>query len=64
MLKASENLSYEIVPLTPEKFEEWYPLYEEEVVNKPGGKRNVARAPAGRAPHTKTALKWTTLLIR
>lgn len=43
MLKASENIRHEVVPLTPEKFEQWYPIYENEVVNKPGGKRNVAR---------------------
>lgn len=43
MLKASENIHYEVAPLTPEKFEQWYPLYESEVVNKPGGKRNVTR---------------------
>jgi hypothetical protein len=43
MLKASENIPVVVEPLTPEKFEQWYPLYEEEVVNKPGGKRNVAR---------------------
>jgi len=42
-LKDSENLPFEIGPLTPEKFEEWYPVYEAEVVGKPGGKRNVAK---------------------
>lgn len=43
MLKASENIPMVVEPLTPEKFEQWYPIYESEVVNKPGGKRNVAR---------------------
>lgn len=41
-LKASEEVPLEIGPLTVEKFEQWYPIYEEEVVGKPGGKRNVA----------------------
>ncbi|MDO8757614.1 MAG: hypothetical protein Q7J64_06360, partial [Elusimicrobiota bacterium] len=43
MLKASENIPVKIELLTQEKFDQWYPLYESEVVNKPGGKRNVAR---------------------
>jgi len=43
MLKASAGLAVKVEPLTLEKFDEWYPIYEDEVVNKPGGKRNVAR---------------------
>lgn len=43
MLKASAGLTVKVEPLTLEKFDEWYPIYEDEVVNKPGGKRNVAR---------------------
>lgn len=43
MLKASAGLMVKVEPLTLEKFDEWYPIYEDEVVNKPGGKRNVAR---------------------
>jgi hypothetical protein len=43
MLAASETIPHEVVPLTLEKFDEWYPIYEDEVVNKPGGKRNVSR---------------------
>ena len=43
MLKASENIPMVVEPLTQEKFEQWYPIYESEVVNKPGGKRNVGR---------------------
>ena len=43
MLKASGGLTVKVEPLTLEKFDEWYPIYEDEVVNKPGGKRNVAR---------------------
>ena len=41
MLKASEGLPFEIGPLTAEKFAQWYPIYVDEVVGKPGGKRNV-----------------------
>ncbi|PIR19714.1 MAG: hypothetical protein COV48_00470 [Elusimicrobia bacterium CG11_big_fil_rev_8_21_14_0_20_64_6] len=40
-LAASEKIPTELVPLTAEKYEQWYPIYEEEVVGKPGGKRNV-----------------------
>ncbi len=43
MLKASGGLTVKVEPLTLAKFDEWYPIYEDEVVNKPGGKRNVAR---------------------
>ena len=42
-LASSEHIPTEIVPLTDAKFKEWYPIYEDEVVGKPGGKRNVAR---------------------
>lgn len=42
-LADSAGLTTEIGPLTVEKFEEWYPIYEDEVVGKPGGKRNVAK---------------------
>ncbi len=41
-LAASEKIPVEMVPLTVEKYEQWYPVYEDEVVGKPGGKRNVA----------------------
>lgn len=42
-LAASDRIPTEIGPLTVEKFEQWYLIYEDEVVGKPGGKRNVAR---------------------
>ncbi len=41
-LAASGKIRTEIVPLTVEDFERWHPIYEDEVVGKPGGKRNVA----------------------
>lgn len=41
-LAASEKVRTRIAPLTVEEFERWYPVYEDEVVGKPGGKRNVA----------------------
>ncbi|MDP3542715.1 MAG: hypothetical protein Q8T11_09655 [Elusimicrobiota bacterium] len=41
-LAASANIPTRIVPLTVEDYERWYPVYEDEVVGKPGGKRNVA----------------------
>jgi hypothetical protein len=40
-LAASEHIRTELVPLTVEQYEKWYPVYEDEVVGKPGGKRNV-----------------------
>ena len=42
-LKASEGFKFgPPEPLTAEKFAQWYPLYQEEIVsNKPGGKSNV-----------------------
>lgn len=40
-LAASENTPVKIAPLTVEDFEKWYPIYEDEVVGKPGGKRNI-----------------------
>ncbi|HEX4046598.1 MAG TPA: hypothetical protein VH309_02120 [Elusimicrobiota bacterium] len=42
-LEASANIPTKIAPLTVADFEQWYPIYEDEVVGKPGGKRNVAR---------------------
>jgi hypothetical protein len=42
-LADSDHIPTEIVPLSDAKFQEWYPIYEDEVVGKPGGKRNVAR---------------------
>jgi hypothetical protein len=39
---SSERIPTKIGPLTVEDFEKWYPVYEDEVVGKPGGKRNVA----------------------
>lgn len=41
-LAASEKVRTEVGPLTVENYERWYPVYEDEVVGKPGGKRNVA----------------------
>lgn len=43
MLKMSDGIPVVVEQLTQEKFDQWYPIYESEVVNKPGGKRNVAR---------------------
>lgn len=40
-LASSEKIRTEIKPLTIEQYEQWYPVYEDEVVGKPGGKRNV-----------------------
>jgi hypothetical protein len=40
-LAASAHIRTELVPLTVEQYEKWYPVYEDEVVGKPGGKRNV-----------------------
>jgi hypothetical protein len=40
-LAASEKIHTELSPLTVENYEKWYPIYEDEVVGKPGGKRNV-----------------------
>ena len=40
-LAASAYICTELVPLTVEQYEKWYPVYEDEVVGKPGGKRNV-----------------------
>ncbi|HXT02086.1 MAG TPA: hypothetical protein VN915_15525 [Elusimicrobiota bacterium] len=42
-LAASDKIQTKLVPLTVEDFEKWYPVYEDEVVGKPGGKRNIAR---------------------
>lgn len=41
-LAASDKIRTKVAPLTVEDFERWYPIYEDEVVGKPGGKRNVA----------------------
>ncbi|MBI3565241.1 MAG: hypothetical protein HY079_08600 [Elusimicrobia bacterium] len=41
-LAASEKIPTKVGPLTVEDYEKWYPIYEDEVVGKPGGKRNVA----------------------
>lgn len=41
-LAASEKVPTTLGPLTVEQYERWYPVYEDEVVGKPGGKRNVA----------------------
>jgi hypothetical protein len=43
-LALSDKAVYELKPLTVEDYEAWYPIYEEEVVGKPGGKRNIARS--------------------
>ncbi|MDE2143388.1 MAG: hypothetical protein KGJ84_13345 [Elusimicrobia bacterium] len=40
-LASSEKIHTELKPLTVENYEKWYPIYEDEVVGKPGGKRNV-----------------------
>jgi hypothetical protein len=42
-LEASAGIPTKLVPLTVADYEKWYPVYEDEVVGKPGGKRNVAR---------------------
>ncbi len=42
-LASSDGVPFEVAPLTVEKYEQWYPIYEEEVVGKPGGKRNVGQ---------------------
>jgi len=57
-LKDSEDLPREIGPLSPEKFEQWYPIYEEEVVGKPGGKRNVDRDFARKKAEAGTLSGW------
>jgi len=41
-LEASAKIPTRIGPLTVEDYAQWYPIYEAEVVGKPGGKRNVA----------------------
>jgi len=41
-LAASEKIKTTLGPLSVEQYEAWYPVYEDEVVGKPGGKRNVA----------------------
>jgi hypothetical protein len=40
-LASSAGVPTRIGPLTVEQYERWYPIYEDEVVGKPGGKRNV-----------------------
>jgi hypothetical protein len=40
-LEASANVPIKVGPLTVADYEAWYPIYEDEVVGKPGGKRNV-----------------------
>lgn len=40
-LESSAKIHTELSPLTVENYEKWYPVYEDEVVGKPGGKRNV-----------------------
>ena len=42
-LAASDKIQTRLAPLTVEDFEKWYPVYEDEVVGKPGGKRNIAQ---------------------
>jgi hypothetical protein len=42
-LESSAGIPTKIGPLTVAEFEAWYPIYEDEVVGKPGGKRNVAK---------------------
>lgn len=41
-LAASEHIPTKLIPLTVEDYAKWYPVYEDEVVGKPGGKRNIA----------------------
>ncbi|MBI3550134.1 MAG: hypothetical protein HY078_13940 [Elusimicrobia bacterium] len=43
---ASNPELMKVVPLTVELFETWYQIYEEEVVRKGGGKRNIPRSHA------------------
>jgi hypothetical protein len=55
-LESSAKIHTELKPLTVENYEKWYPVYEDEVVGKPGGKRNVALDFA-RKQEAKGALK-------
>jgi len=55
-LEASSKIHTELKPLTIENYEKWYPVYEDEVVGKPGGKRNVGLDFA-RKQEAKGALK-------
>jgi hypothetical protein len=41
-LASSEGIPVKVGPLTVAQYEQWYPIYEDEVVGKPGGKRNIA----------------------
>jgi hypothetical protein len=41
-LATSDGVPTKIGPLTVAQYEQWYKIYEDEVVGKPGGKRNVA----------------------
>ncbi len=40
-LASSDGVPFQVGPLSIAKYEEWYKIYEDEVVGKPGGKRNV-----------------------
>lgn len=40
-LESSAHIPTKLIPLTVEDFAKWYPVYEDEVVGKPGGKRNI-----------------------
>ncbi len=40
-LQKSEAVRTTLGPLTVADYERWYPIYEEEIVSKPGGKRNI-----------------------
>ena len=41
-LSSSDDVPVKLGPLTVADYERWYKIYEDEVVGKPGGKRNVA----------------------
>jgi hypothetical protein len=41
-LASSDGVPTKMGPLTVADYEQWYKIYEDEVVGKPGGKRNVA----------------------
>jgi len=41
-LASSDGVTVKQGPLTVAQYEQWYKIYEDEVVGKPGGKRNVA----------------------
>ena len=57
-LAASKDIRTTLGPLTVEQYERWYPVYEDEVVGKPGGKRNVALDFAAKQAEKGTLEGW------